>query len=74
MTTPAPPLPSTDRFVFLSGRGILNAMLHRYADPLKVTDAVKRQFASAAEQIIDAGPVGFGEIASLHIAARHRAQ
>ena len=30
---------------------------------------MKREFASAAEQIIEAGAVGFGEIASLHISA-----
>lgn len=62
-------LRSTNRFVFLGGGGILNAMLHRYADPLKVTDAVKREFAYTAEQMIDAGAVGFGEMASLHISA-----
>ena len=59
----------TNRFAFLAGGGVLNAMLHRYADPSRVTEPVKREFASAAEQMIEAGAVGFGEMASLHISA-----
>lgn len=58
-----------DRFAFLAGGGSLNATLHRYADPSKLSDAVKREFASAAEKMIDAGAVGFGEMAALHISA-----
>lgn len=57
------------RFAYLGGGGALNPMIHRYADPVQVTDAVKRDFAAAAEQIIDGGAVGFGEMASLHISA-----
>jgi predicted TIM-barrel fold metal-dependent hydrolase len=58
-----------DRFAFMGGGGILNAILHRHADPSRVTGAVKRDFAAAAEKIIDAGAVGFGEIAALHMSA-----
>jgi len=57
------------RFAYLGGGSRLNRLLHRYADTAQVTDAVKRDFAAAAEKIIDGGAVGFGEIASLHISA-----
>ena len=57
------------RFAYLGGGGALNPIVHRYADPAAVTDAVKRDFAAAAEQIIEGGAVGFGEMASLHISA-----
>lgn len=55
------------QFAYLGGGGTLNSMIHRYADPARVTEAVKRDFAAAAEQIIARGAVGFGEMASLHI-------
>jgi hypothetical protein len=55
------------RFAFLAGGGSLNAYLHHYADPSRVTDKVKQEFAAGAEKMIDAGAVGFGEIASLHV-------
>lgn len=58
-----------DRFAYLGGGGVLNSTVHRYADPATVTDTVKQGFAAAAEQIIDGGAVGFGEMASLHISA-----
>jgi predicted TIM-barrel fold metal-dependent hydrolase len=61
--------PYAHRFAFLGGGGSLNAMLHRYADPAKVGDVVRRAFAAAAEKMIDAGAVGFGEMAALHISA-----
>lgn len=57
------------RFAHLGGGGALNPIVHRHADPARVTDAVKRDFAAAAERIIDGGAVGFGEMASLHISA-----
>lgn len=58
-----------DRFAYLGGGGVLNSIIHRYPDPATVTDAVKRDFAAAAGQIIDRGAIGFGEMASLHISA-----
>lgn len=58
-----------DRFAFMGGGGSLNAMLHRHADPARITDAVKAEFAATAGKIIDAGAVGFGEIAALHMSA-----
>lgn len=57
------------RFAFLAGGGMLNPVIHRYADPAKVTDAVKREFAATAERALDVGAAGFGEIAALHISA-----
>jgi hypothetical protein len=57
------------RFAYLGGGGALNPTIHQHADPAQVTDAVKRDFAAAAEQIIEGGAVGFGEMASLHISA-----
>jgi len=57
------------RFAYLGGGGVLNPMIHRYADPAGVTDSVKRDFAATAERIIADGAVGFGEMASLHISA-----
>jgi hypothetical protein len=57
------------RFAFADGGGALNRMIHRHADPASLTDAVKREFVAAAERMLDAGAVGFGEIASLHISA-----
>ena len=57
------------RFAYLGGGGVLNSTIHRYADPAGVTDAVRRDFAAAADQIIHSGAVGFGEMASLHLSA-----
>jgi len=55
------------RFAYLGGGGALNPIVHRYAGGAGVTDTVKREFAAAADAIIDAGAVGFGEMAALHI-------
>jgi hypothetical protein len=57
------------RFAYLGGGGALNSTIHRYTEPARVTDTVKRDFAAAAGKIIDSGAVGFGEMASLHISA-----
>jgi hypothetical protein len=55
------------RFGFLGGGGFLNPMLHQFADPESVTAEIKRRFVRLAEQMVDAGAVGFGEIALLHL-------
>lgn len=57
------------RFAFLAGGGLLNPVIHRYADAAKVTDAVKARFTADAERALDAGASGFGEIAALHVSA-----
>ena len=55
------------RMVWMGGGGTLNPLIHRYADPARVTETVKRDFTALAERIIDQGASGFGEMASLHI-------
>jgi hypothetical protein len=57
------------RFAHLGGGGALNSIIHRQADPASVTDDVRREFVAAAEQVLDGGAAGFGELASLHISA-----
>jgi hypothetical protein len=55
------------RFGFLGGGGFLNPMLHQFANPESVTAEIKQKFVGLAEQMVDAGAVGFGEIALLHL-------
>ena len=55
--------------LFLVGGGRLNAQLYKLSDPTSVTGDIKRAFSDEARQIIKAGAIGFGEIASLHISA-----
>lgn len=55
------------RFAFLGGGGILNPMLHAHRDPESVTPQVKQDLVDAANRMLDAGAVGFGEIAVLHL-------
>lgn len=54
------------RFGFLAGGGTLNPMLHqiRASD---VTPAIKQKWTDIANRMLDAGAVGFGEIAVLHL-------
>jgi hypothetical protein len=54
------------RFRFLGGGGLLNPMLHEFAQPARVTPDIKQRFIGIANQIADAGAAGFGEIALLH--------
>jgi len=55
------------RFAFLGGGGTLNPILHKHRDVDSVTPEVKQGFADHANRILDAGAVGFGEIAVLHL-------
>lgn len=55
------------RFGFLGGGGFLNPMLHQFPNPAEVTPEFKQQFIDLAEKMADAGAVGFGEIAVLHL-------
>ena len=57
-----------DRFKFAAGGESLNPMLQRTA-PDKVTPEVIRQFQGEAEAILNAGAVGFGEIAAEHFSS-----
>jgi hypothetical protein len=54
------------RFGFLAGGGILNPLLHEFREPASVTPGVKSRFTDLAKRMLDAGAVGFGEIAVLH--------
>jgi hypothetical protein len=54
------------RFGFLAGGGILNPMIQEHATPASVTRAVRQRFVDLANRMLDAGAVGFGEIAVLH--------
>jgi hypothetical protein len=54
------------RFGFLAGGGMLNPLLHEFRDPASATPEVKSKFTDAAKRMLDAGAVGFGEIAVLH--------
>lgn len=54
------------RFGFLGGGGLLNSMLQGFSSPDSVTPEVRQRFTAIAEQIADAGAVGYGgRIASL---------
>lgn len=57
------------RFGFLAGGGALNSIIHAHADAAKLTDAVVNAFKAEANKLIDAGAIGFGEIAALHLSA-----
>lgn len=57
---------NAQRFAFLGGGGTLNPMIHAHRDASQVTDEVKRQFESKADEIINSGASGFGEIAAFH--------
>ncbi|MCC6946234.1 MAG: hypothetical protein IT539_00570 [Bradyrhizobiaceae bacterium] len=54
------------RFGFLAGGGSLNPLIHQYRDPANVTPEVRTRFTDLARRMLDAGAVGFGEIAVLH--------
>ena len=55
------------RFGFLAGGGLLNPMIHGVPQPADVTPQVRQRFVDAARRALDAGAVGFGEIAILHL-------
>lgn len=55
------------RFRFLAGGGFLNPLLHTHSDPSSVTPDVRQRFVSIAEKMVQAGALGFGEIAVLHL-------
>lgn len=55
------------RFGFLAGGGTLNPMLHQFREPESVTPAIRQEFTAIAERMAEAGAVGFGEIAVMHL-------
>jgi hypothetical protein len=54
------------RFGFLAGGGTLNPMIQEHGASDRVTPAVRQSFVDLATRMLDAGAVGFGEIAVLH--------
>jgi hypothetical protein len=62
----------SNRFAFLGGGGTLNPMLHEHREAENVTPKVKHDFRDAANRILEAGAVGFGEIAVLHLSLLNR--
>jgi hypothetical protein len=60
------------RFVMLGGGGILNPMLHAHHEAATVTPEVRQGFIDEANRLLDAGAVGFGEIAVLHVSLMSR--
>ena len=54
------------RFGFLAGGGTLNPMLHQFRSS-EVTPAIRQKWIDDANRMLDAGAVGFGEIAVLHL-------
>jgi hypothetical protein len=67
------------RFAFLGGGGTLSPLILYEPDAETVSEATRKKFADIAHGIIDAGAVGFGEMAATHLShadahAYHRAR
>ncbi len=56
----------SDRFAFIGGGATLNPIIEETA-PADVTQAIRDNFTAKAVAIVDAGAVGFGEFAALHL-------
>jgi len=56
-----------DRFGFLGGGGLLNPLLQQHANPESLTSDVQQRLTEIARATLDAGAIGFGEIALLHL-------
>lgn len=55
------------RFAFLAGGGTLNPFIHSHSDAQTLSSADRQSFADQANQMLDDGAAGFGEIAALHL-------
>jgi hypothetical protein len=55
------------RFAFLGGGQCLNDMIQQTAQQTVVTDACRRQFTAQAEDVLQHGARGFGEMSILHV-------
>lgn len=67
------------RFAFLGGGGTLSPIILYEPDTDTVSEATRKKFTDIAHGIIDAGAVGFGEMAATHLShadahAYHRAR
>ena len=54
------------RFGFLAGGGTLNPIIQEHGAPASVTATIRQDFVDLATRMLDAGAVGFGEVAVLH--------
>jgi hypothetical protein len=57
----------SNRIKFIGGGGTLNPLIQQAISAGSVTSAIRNQFTSQVQEIIDAGAIGFGEMAILHI-------
>ena len=55
------------RFAFLGGGGTLNPPIQQFAARPAAPEAIRRDFTAAANRILAAGAVGFGEITAEHL-------
>jgi hypothetical protein len=53
------------QLAFMSGSSLLNPIIHE-TKPEAVNDEVRQKFVALAEQVLDEGARGFGEMAALH--------
>ena len=56
-----------DRFVVMGGGGSLNAMIHDESPDGRPNEELKKRFVQRAEEILNIGAVGFGEVAVSHL-------
>ncbi len=54
-------------FAVMGGGGSLNPMIHDESPDGTVSDALRKRFARKAEEILQQGAVGFGEMSILHL-------
>ncbi|PCH66446.1 MAG: hypothetical protein COC01_08010 [Bacteroidetes bacterium] len=56
-----------DRFSLVAGGGTLNLMIQQAIEAGEVTEKMKEEFREMAQEIVEAGAVGFGEMTALHL-------
>lgn len=59
--------PYPTRFAFLGGGGSLNPMLHQEGEGAAVNGELRRKFEDKANEILQQGAVGFGEMTAHHL-------
>ncbi|MBT3358946.1 MAG: amidohydrolase family protein [Rhodospirillales bacterium] len=59
-----------DKFVYFGGGASLNKMVHQAAQSGKMPDSLRKKFTETAQDILDDGAKGFGEITALHLSLR----
>jgi len=59
-----------DKFVYFGGGASLNKMIHQAAKSKNTSASMHKKFAKTAQDLLDDGARGFGEIAALHLSLR----